>query len=153
MMAAPRGIGLDRHLPQHEAPNLDAVVRAQAVSLTRRDHAHDPPERPTDTGTVVPFLVRRVAPEAARALVAHGSMSQGSHPALSVGLRMDELEAYRFGVSFLGSTNGFSTTVAATADPSGRCTVNAVPSADCATGTIAYPMFFSSRGEYIAEVM
>ncbi len=84
-MLASRGIGLDRNLPQHEAADLDAVVRAQALSFTRRDHTHDPPECPTDIGTVVPFLVRRVAPETARALVAHGSMSNGSHPVISVG--------------------------------------------------------------------
>jgi hypothetical protein len=50
------------------------------------------------------------------------------------------------GVSFFGSMNGFSTT---TADvlPSGRSTSSSVPRSLCSTGTIAKPMFFSSRGE------
>ena len=51
-----------------------------------------------------------------------------------------------FGVSFFGSMNGISTTVAETV-PSGRSTSSSVPSSDRSMGTIAYPMFFSRRGE------
>jgi hypothetical protein len=51
-----------------------------------------------------------------------------------------------FGVSFFGSMNGFSTTTASVL-PSGRSTSSSVPSSPCSVGTIAKPMFFSSRGE------
>ena len=52
-------------------------------------------------------------------------------------VRQDQaLASSCFGVSFLGSMNGFSTTVAETL-PSGRSTSSSVPSPECSIGTIA----------------
>ena len=54
--------------------------------------------------------------------------------------------AYCFGISFFGSQCGISTTTAPTFAV-GVSTSSAVPSSVCSIGSIAYPMFFSRRGE------
>src|SRR5919106_5980178 len=59
---------------------------------------------------------------------------------------------YPLGISLVGSQCGICTTFAATRPDFGVSTWSSVPSSVNSIGSIARPMFFSSRGEWHAEV-
>jgi hypothetical protein len=84
---------------------------------------------------------RRDPPEheqvAAKDQLSPPAVVDGSGQQVNRGAQDPELAASScLGVSFFGSMNGFSTTVAETF-PSGRSTSSSVPSSDCSIGTIA----------------
>ena len=106
----------------------------QLVSHTRRlGQRRDLLEHqqvPAEDELAAPLLVERAGEDM------YGGAQEDSAPAASS----------CFGVSFSGSTNGFSTTIAATVS-SGRSISSSVPTSECSVGTMAKPMFFSRRGE------